>query len=278
MMDKLKRNLAYVFCAGLGLFNFIFLAFSYVKMYSESNVSNTNYSEGISGYELLKIWGKDMYYMEDAKFGGIMSSLMQLLVLIVGIALLAWGVLGLLKAFGVMQKFPDKLGKVESKKIAELGIFGIAGLNVLLLVFLIIFTATNSEKIDETYYGVRYTAEAGYKLSAGPFLAIIFTAGSAVALKLCQKFVPVGDSGQAVTYACAKCGKRARAADKFCSACGGEIEKKVTVKQEYVCAKCGKTASDKDKFCNSCGGEIVVKEAPPVEEAAATLDDVVQQE
>ncbi len=274
MMNKLKSNLTYVICAVLGLLNFILLAFNYVKAYSESNLGYGNYSESMSGYRILKIWGNDSYYFKDAKFGGVMSSTFQLFILLLGIALLAWGVLGLLKAFGIFEKFPDKVGKLESKKIGEFGLFGLAGLNVLLLVFLIVFTASNSEKISE--HGI--TVEGGYKLSAGIFIAIIFTVGAAVALKLLEKKFPASDNGESVTYVCKKCGKKAKAKDKFCSSCGGEIEKKVVVKEEYACVKCGKKATAKDKFCNACGGEIKVKEAPPQEEAEATVDDVAPQE
>ena len=45
----------------------------------------------------------------------------------------------------------------------------------------------------------------------------------------------------------------------------------------YACEKCGKRATAKEKFCSDCGGEIKVKEKPPVEEAAATLDEVIPQ-
>ncbi len=305
MMEKIKSNLTYVICAILGLFNFIFLAFPYLTVYSKSNLGYGNYSDGMSGYKILKIWGKEEYYLDDAKFGGVMSSLVQLFILLLGIALLAWGVMGLLKAFGIFGQFPDKLGKLESRKLGEFGLFGLAGLNVLLLVFLIIFTATNTEKINE--YG--YTIEGGYKLSAGIFIALILTAGAVVALKLLEKKLPAGGSTESVSYVCAKCGKKAKAADKFCSACGGEIEKKVAVKEEYACVKCGKKAKASDKFCNACGGEIekrsAVKEefacvkcgksasgkekfcsecggeikvkdaAAPVEEAAAIAEDAV---
>ena len=61
------------------------------------------------------------------------------------------------------------------------------------------------------------------------------------------------------------------------NSCGGEIEKKVVIKEEYACEKCGKRATAKEKFCSACGGEIKVKEKPPIEEAAATLDEVIPQ-
>ncbi len=262
MMNKLKSNLTYVFCAGLGLLNFIFLAFNYIASFAEySYAGYGGYSQsyGLSGYKVMDLW--------ELNFSGVMSSIIQLFVLLLGIALLAWGVMGLLKAFGIFDKLPDRLGKFESKKIGEFGLFGIAGLNVLLLIFLIILTASNTEKSE---YG-----SAGIKLSAGIFIALIFTVGAVVALKVLEKKLPLTDEGgETVTYVCGKCGKKAKAKDKFCSACGGVIEKKVEKKEQYVCGKCGKKATAKDKFCNDCGGAVVVKKEEQKEETA-TIEDVV---
>ncbi len=267
MMEKIKSNLTYVFCAGLGILNFILLAIPYIASYYSYNFGEwggkQSGSEGVSGYKIMDLW--------ELKFTGVMSSLIQLFVLLVGIALLAWGVLGLLKAFGIFDKFPDKFGKFESKKIGEYGLFGIAGLNVLLLVFLIILSAVNTEKYSE--YGVE--GSAGIRLSAGIFISLVITVGAVVALKLLEKKFPANDSGEIITYVCNKCGKKAKSADKFCSACGGEIEKKVVVKEEYACVKCGRKASAKEKFCSECGGEIKLKEAPaPVEEAPTPVEEV----
>ncbi len=258
MMEKIKSNLTYVACAILGLFNFILLAIPYIAAYYSYDFGKLggkeSDSEGISGYKVMDLW--------DGGFSGAMSSLIQLFILLLGISLLAWGVMGLLKAFDLFEKFPDEIGKFESKKIGEYGLFGLGGLNTLLLIFLIIFSASNKEKND---YG-----SSGVRLSAGIFISIIITVGAVVALKILEKKLPPSENGEIVTYSCVKCGKKAKAADKFCSACGGEIEKKVVVKEEYACVKCGKRASAKDKFCSECGGEIKVKEKPPVAEPAAT--------
>ena len=269
MLEKIKSNLAYVGCAALGLLNFILLAIPYISSYYSYDLGEwggkRSSSHGISGYKVMDLW--------EGGFSGVMSSLIQLFVLLGGIAILAWGVLGLLKAFGIFDKFPDRLGNIESKKIAEFGIFGLAGLNVLLLVFLIILSATNSESYSE--YG--YSGSAGIRLSAGIFISLVITVGAAVALKILEKKLPATDEGgESVTYVCSKCGKKARSSDKFCNACGGEIEKKVVVKEEYACEKCGKKATAKDKFCNGCGGAVVVKKEEPKEEAA-TIEDVVPQ-
>ncbi len=268
MMNKLKNYLTYVFCAVLGFFNFILLAIPYIASYYSYDLGEwgkQSDSSGISGYKIMDLW--------ELKFSGVMSSLIQLFVLLLGIALLVWGVLGLLKAFGIFNKFPDRLGKFESKKIGEFGLFAIAGLNVLLLIFLIILTATNSESYSE--YG--YESSAGFRLSAGIFISLVITVGAVVTLKVLKKRLPLTDvGGESITYVCDKCGKKAKAKDKFCSDCGGEIKKKVEIKEQYVCEKCGKKATAKDKFCNACGGAVVVKKEEAKVETAS-IEDVKQQ-
>ncbi len=268
MMEKIKNNLTYVACAGLGLLNFIFLAIPYIAFFQSIDLGQwggvQSDSSGISGYKVMDLW--------DGGFSGVMSALIQVFILILGIALLAWGVMGLLKAFGIFEKFPDKIGKFESKKIGEYGLFGFGGLNVLLLIFLIIFTAVNSETFTGDY-GVE--SAGGFKFSAGIFITLVFIIGFIVALKLLEKKFPANESGQTFTYTCAKCGKKAKATDRFCSACGGEIEKKLFVKKEYVCLKCGKKAKATDKFCSACGGEVILKDETTIENTATTIDDVI---
>ena len=263
MMKKIKSNLAYVGCAILGLLNFILLAIPYISSYYSYDLGEWggkhSSSDGISGYKVMDMW--------EGGFSGVMSSLIQLFVLLLGIGLLAWGVLGLLKALDILPQFPDKLGGFESKKLGEFGLFGFAGLNVLLLVFLIIFSAANSESYSE--YG--YSSSAGIRLSAGIFISLILSVGAVVALKVLEKKFPASESAETVIYVCSKCGKRARAKDKFCNECGGAVEQQVKVNNKYVCTKCGKEATAKDKFCNACGGEIAIKAPPPPENKAESV-------
>ena len=263
MLEKLKQNMSYVFCGGLGLLNFILLAIPYISSYYSYDLGEwggkQSSSDGISGYKVMDMW--------EGGFSGVMSSLIQLFVLLLGIGLLAWGVLGLLKALDILPQFPDKLGGFESKKLGEFGLFGFAGLNVLLLVFLIIFSAANSESYSE--YG--YSSSAGIRLSAGIFISLILSVGAVVALKVLEKKFPASESAETVIYVCSKCGKRARAKDKFCNECGGAVEQQVKVNNKYVCTKCGKEATAKDKFCNACGGEIAIKAPPPPENKAESV-------
>ncbi len=225
MANKIKNNLTYVFSAGLGLLNFILLAIPYVAVFSKLNYGgyggSNSHSEGISGYNTMNLWKYNSIALELKN--ETMPSLLQILIFVLGICLLAYGVCGLLKAFGVFEKFPDKLGKIETKKLGEFGLYGFAGLNVLLLIFLIVFAATNT--YSESEMGI--SASRGFRMSAGIFITLIFAIGAVVALKILQKKFPAGAADEPqVTYTCSKCGKKARAKDKFCNACGGEIIKK----------------------------------------------------
>ncbi len=267
MKNKLKNNLTYVFCAIIGVINFILLIIPYISSFYSYDLGEwggkQSNSSGISGYKVMDLW--------EGGFSGAMSSLVQLLILIVGIALLLWGILGLLKAMGTFDKLPDKIGNIEAKKIGEYGLFAMAGLNVLLLIFLIIFTASNSESFSE--YGME--SSAGFKLSAGIFISLIITVGAVVGLKFLEKKYPTSNnSKENVNYICSKCGKKANKEDKFCTACGGEIEKKSEKKTEYACSKCGKNVTEQDKFCNECGGTVVEKTEEPQTETTS-IEDVI---
>lgn len=215
MKNKILSNLSYVFCAGLGLFNFIFLAIPYVASfysYDYGSYGKGSNSEGISGYKVMDLW--------DGGFGGVMSGIVQILLLILGICMLAYGVMGLLKAFGIFDKMPEKVGKLPTKKYGEFALYAYAGLNVLLLIFLIILCATNSE--SESEFG--YEMSAGIRLSAGIFITLIFGIGSVVAQKLLEKKFPVMDEDMPkVEYICSKCGKKVKKGIKFCPDCGGKI-------------------------------------------------------
>ena len=173
VMNVIKKNWAYFCCVVLGLFNFILFAIPYVAAFVETKswVGDLSYSEGISGYRVMDMW--------DGGFSGVMSSLLQIFILILGIVLLVLGVLGLLKAKNICKVLPDKLGNVESKKAGEIGLLVMTILNVLLLVFLIIVTVQNTEGDS--------SGRAGIKLSAGIFLAIIFGAAAYVGGKLIEK-------------------------------------------------------------------------------------------
>ena len=269
MLEKLKQNLAYVFCIALGLLNFVFLAIPFTAAFVK--IGSEYESEGLSGYDVME----EMEAFSELDFGSI-SSLFVVFALIFAIIILIVGIVGLLKEFGVI-KMPDEILGIKCKKWAEYALIAYASVVTLMFLFFIIFTAKNTE--TEKMYGETY--KAGFKLSGGLILNFLFAVGAVVGVKVLEKYMPATDTQkQRVSYACSVCGKKAKASDKFCSACGGVVEQKVVVPEEYVCSGCGKKAKATDRFCNLCGGEIVKTEvtaevAVAVEEAPQTEDTVL---
>ncbi|MCL2751406.1 MAG: hypothetical protein FWE62_01475 [Firmicutes bacterium] len=180
-MDKIKKYLPWITYAGLGLLTFILWAFPYYKWRSEWAVFLGGRATRVVGYRLLGLWSGGV--------GGVMSSLMQLFILLVFIALIAVGVLGLLNRFGIT-KIKEQYGKFTLDKIGTLLLYAYVALNFLLLIFLIIFTASNSEKFD----GARF----GPGLSAGVFITLII-GGGVLALRIyLNKKYPAGTDAQPV--------------------------------------------------------------------------------
>ena len=246
MLDTIKKNLVYSLCAALGVLQFILFAIPYfaafVSGYGQSE------SKGFSGYKVMDLW--------DTGFGGIMSSIVQILILIAGIALLGIGAIGLLKAFDVID-LTDKFGNLDVKDLGKKGIFAYGGLQVLLFFFMIIFTASNTESM----LGMK----AGFRFSAGLFITMIFVGAAIAALIVVPKKFPVDENAPSVTYVCGQCGKKSKASNKFCPACGGAIVEKVAEpKPVYVCSGCGKSAKASEQYCGSCGSPVVAK--TPVQE------------
>ncbi len=159
-MEKLKGNFSYIFCAVLGALNFVFFAIPYIS----ANVGNM--SEGISGYTIMS----DMW---ETDFAGVMSALIAVLILVASIEMLAIGVMGLVKAFAKADKIPNLV------KLADVGLFAYAILNALLLLFLVIFTISNSEEI----LGI----EIGYSLSAGIFVSLALAVVSVTISEILKK-------------------------------------------------------------------------------------------
>ena len=256
MFEKIKRNLPYAFSALLGFLNFIFLAIPYASVFMSYGKEKEIYAT-VSGYNVIGWKGKSTEYdlteaMNLEGFGAVLSSILTVLILVAGIALLAWGVCGLLKAFGVFSQFPSKLGKLESRKIASIGLIAFAGLQILLLLALILTCSANTQT-EKTWMG---TVTAGIQLGAGIFVSLIFAGGAVLANFLLEKYVPSCAEGEDAIYVCSGCGKSAKANDKFCTNCGGAIVKKVIVKRVFACSQCGKPATENDRFCTNCGGMI----------------------
>lgn len=213
-MNKIKRNLPYVFCVAIGILNLIIMAIPYLEVFIGSGISSV--SVRISGYKAMELLNIDIYGI-----GGVLTSVALILVLILGIFVLLYGVCGLLKAYGIFKQFPDKIGKKDTKKLAEYGLIAFVMLNIITLIFMIVATATYPGTINEDSFS------AGLRFNAGIFISLVFSIGAVVALRYINKKHPQIVNGDTdILYECEKCGKSARAKDKFCNACGGSIIEK----------------------------------------------------
>ncbi len=163
-MNMVKKNLAYLLCAGVGVLNFILLIIPYVTAFVEAS-GYGEMTENFSGYQVMS------EFWSDLGFSGVMIGLLQIFVLIAGIALLAIGALGLLESFGVIKLMGNK-----GKNIAWYVLVAYAVLNLLLLVFLIVFCVSNTEE--------GFGASAGFKLSAGIFVTLVVALAAAVLPKV----------------------------------------------------------------------------------------------
>ena len=166
MMNTIKKNLVYLCDAVLGAFTLILFAFPYIASFVA--VGDKKTSEPINGYKVMDLW--------DAEAWGVLSSLFQVLVLVISVIIFAYGVCGLLKAFDIFEAFPDELGTIETKKLGEYLIAIHAVLNVLLAIVLVIFCAVYVEEI--------YFLKSGFTVSDGTFAAPALSAGIFVAYKL----------------------------------------------------------------------------------------------
>lgn len=62
--------------------------------------------------------------------------------------------------------------------------------------------------------------------------------------------------GAGSSISCPSCGKKALTTDRFCRACGSELQKKTSV----PCTACGKTVPLPAEFCGHCGHELPAKD------------------
>lgn len=270
MMEKIKSNFTYALCAALGLLQMLFMMMPFYGVFMKA--MGQSESVNFNGFSLLKMkfaaMGGDLGEAMEELGGGdglssgflfTMAGILQLLALLLALAMLTIGVLALLKEYNMFDKFPEKLGNYETKKLANLAIRVFGALNFVSLMLLVMFGAANT--LEESFWGI--TVSAGVSVGAGAWLAgIIGFAGSGAVMFL-PKYVPGLDEGSAgpqVAYHCVQCGKKASKTEKFCNSCGGAVVAEEVKQYNYVCEKCGKKAKKTDKFCNACGGAIVTVE------------------
>ncbi len=238
--DKLLSNLSYVFCAFFGLFNFIFFAIPFMTSFASYN-GETHTGDSLNGYECFGIFD------DELGFGGAMTGITQILIFILCIAMLVLAVLAFLKIFDVTDVLPNEIGGIQTKKIAEYGVIGYAGLNALLLIFIIICCVSNTEEM----WGVEY----GIRISAGVFVTLILGIGAVVALYLLPKYININE-GPAIVSVCTQCGQKTKSGVKFCPTCGGAVNEQVYYPTVYVCSRCNKKVKKGVAFCPDCGAPV----------------------
>lgn len=165
MKEKIFKNFIYFAVAGVSTLtfcNFTLPYLTYTIKYNEEMFEPAKMP--INGYSLMNLW--------NLGFCGVMTSIIQILILTLSLLLLILSVGGVLKIVGVLKDFPDKLGKYEIKRILYSGLILHFGLNCLLLIFLIVVAVTSSGNT------MLYTYK--YNLNIGIFMMLAWLIGSII--------------------------------------------------------------------------------------------------
>lgn len=167
----MKKLLSHILATCMGAITFVLFAIPQLTTFIKANgkYQLKEYQEKINGYELMKLW--------DTEFAGVMTSLFQVLVLVCAIALLVYGVMGILKETGVLKS--EAICKFVCSKISALGILAYAVLNVLVIFFVLIYCGQTKVEFGETVTGVKATI--------GLFLPLVLAGLSFAGLILVNK-------------------------------------------------------------------------------------------
>ena len=247
-MEKIKANLNYVLCTFLGAFHFVMLAFTYyTAFYKYSGESDSE--KFCNGYKVMSF---GLFDDSKAQWLSVIIGILQILLLVAAVGLLVYGILGLLKAFGIFDKLPNKIGAFDSKKLASLALMGYAAITLLMFILMIIYGICNTQSM--------YGYKVGLRVGFGGYFALIFAGLIAAAPLVLPKYVSglneETSAGPQVTYVCTNCGKKAPKGVRFCNACGGNVAASVVKQYSYVCTGCGRKMKKTDRFCNICGGAV----------------------
>ena len=232
-MEKIKANLNYVLCTFLGAFHFVMLAFTYyTAFYKYSGESDSE--KFCNGYKVMSF---GLFDDSKAQWLSVIIGILQILLLVAAVGLLVYGILGLLKAFGIFDKLPNKIGAFDSKKLASLALMGYAAITLLMFILMIIYGICNTQSM--------YGYKVGLRVGFGGYFALIFAGLIAAAPLVLPKYVSglneETSAGPQVTYVCTNCGKKAPKGVRFCNACGGNVAASVVKQYTYVCTGCGTT-------------------------------------
>lgn len=236
MVVNVKKIFSPIVCGALGLLNLIFMSMEFlsVKIFSLS-------VGGASAYSCV-----DLLNMPTSDGGIILFSvgLCALLLILISIALVAFGVLGILKGILVsdsMQKIPTKLVSGPCKFLVRFNFI------VEVLAFILILIC-----------GI--VTEMACQPGVGNYFLLVFAiAGWIVFVKFGKKLPAVigNTANNKAKYSCSACGATANANDKFCPSCGAPV----VADNSSCCPACGNAVSENDKFCPSCGAQVPARKA-----------------
>lgn len=218
-MEKIKNNLSVFLCAAVGLLGAIFSLIPAITY--EMSAYGIEYSTSanqfgaigmISGELTLTIYGNEIGM--DVNFLGNIAGIFSLIAFLVSLALLAWGVLNILKVFNLASLLPETL---PIEKITNKIILANLIANVLAFIFLLIFCLDNQESEGSAY--------AGLYVSAGVYLNLICSILCFVGAKILPKYLPATPVTAAATEI---------PEPNFCTSCGAQLD------ETKKCPLCGK--------------------------------------
>lgn len=259
MLEKIKANLNYALCAFLGAFHFVVLSFNYISAFSKYGGERDS-NPMWNGYKMMSFGEFDGC---NAQWLAVINGILQILLLILAIGLLAYGVMGLLKAFGQLNQFPGKIHGIDSKALAGLGLLGYAAITALLFILMIIWSIANTESMSWGGEKIKIGVRVGFGMYFALVLGGLMAAAPIVLPKYVSGLNKETAAGPQISYRCSNCGQKMKKTDKFCNVCGGAVTAVEIKQMEYVCSNCGRKVKKTDKFCNACGGAVVRREVAP---------------
>ena len=132
MKEKIVKNLSYIFCSALGVFTFILFAFPYLKIKMREGIFTTIGGKA-NGYSIMAMF--------DYGFAGVMSAILQILVLLIAVLMLVYGIIGVVSTLIKDKESPIKIGKIGAQTISKISMLIYSALNALILIFLIVVCA-----------------------------------------------------------------------------------------------------------------------------------------
>ena len=234
-MTNAKRLVAPIVTAGVGFLTFIFMIMDYFYVDFESLVSY-----GESAYKSIGRFF-DLGGFFDGRFFGVLTGIGLICLIIAAVAMLAVGVLCLLKMCANIDILGDAVPLTFVTKLTVL-IYFIISVSTSAMYFL--FCAINSFDVS---------------LGVGWWFLLIIGVGEFVTFKIfADDFLTAFAGGPSIAYKCSSCGAKAKSSDKFCKQCGGSV---VAVRTEpapeYRCSSCNSRAKENEKFCAKCGSPII---------------------